>query len=97
MNKEEAKQKIASILEKLPSIRDELISLEIEANNEYLAVKPYDVRDLLTREQDEMKEWFRELRQTAYEAKWAISDMENYFGLLCDQTTQEGRTMNDKR
>lgn len=90
MTKEEAKQKIAAIIEKLPSICDELSSLELEANDAYLAVKPYDGRDLLTREQDEMKEWFRELRQTAYEAKWAIKDMESYFGLLTGQTTQEG-------
>lgn len=90
MTKEEAKQKIADILEKIPSLREDLITLERKANEAYLAVKPYDGRYLLTREQDEMKEWFRELRLTAYYAKFALSDMVINFGLLDYKDTQEG-------
>ena len=72
MTKEEAKQKIAAIIEKVEIIRKELISLEDEAYQAELDIEPYDGRDLLTREQDEMKEWFRELRVTAYKAKWDL-------------------------
>ena len=82
MTKEEAKQNIATFIEKVESLQEDLMDLEDGAFYAYYAVKPYDGRDLLTREQDEMKEWFRELRLTAYYAKFALSDMVINFGLL---------------
>lgn len=90
MTKEEAKQKIAAIIEKVASLQEDLDALEDEAFYAYYAVKPYDGRYLLTIEQDDMKEWLWKLRLTAVEAKYVLVGIKNYFGLLDYQATQEG-------
>lgn len=90
MTKEEAKQKIAAILEKAEILRKELISLEVESYQSELDIEPYEGRDLITREQDEMQQWFYELRVTATKTKWAMKGIEIDFALLDYQDKQEG-------
>lgn len=90
MTKEEAKQKIVAIIEKVESLQEDLMDLEDEAFYAYYAVKPYDDRYLLTIEQDDMKEWLYKLRLTAIEAKYTLGTIDNYFALLGVKTTQEG-------
>ena len=97
MTKEEAKQKIAAIIEKFEGLQDDLTTLDIEAYDAYLDVKPYEGMDELTPAQYELERWFYDLEKRVGETKDALGDIQIGFGLLCDQTTQEGRTMNDKR
>ena len=77
MSKAEAKKKIESIIETAESLREELIMLEFEACDAYRAVKPYEGMDELTPAQEELQDWFYELRSKANEAKYAIDDLED--------------------
>lgn len=95
MTKEEAKQKIAkqkiaAIIEKVESLQDDLITLDIEAYDDYLDVKPYDGMDELTPSQYELERWFYDLQKRVGEANDAFGGIKNYFALLVDKTTQEG-------
>lgn len=90
MTKEEAKQEIAAVIEKVESLQEDLMDLEDEAFYSHLAVKPYEGRYLLTMEQDEMKDWFWRLRLTAVEAQYTLTAIKNYFALLDYKDTQEG-------
>lgn len=92
MTKEEAKQNIATFIEKVESLQEDLWDLEDEALFSHLAVKPYDGRGLLTIEQDEIKDWFWKLRLTAVEAGHTLIAIKNYFALLDYKETQEGQT-----
>ena len=77
MTKSEAKKKIESIIENAESLREELIMLEFEACDAYRAVKPYEGMDELTTAQEELQDWFYELRRKANEAKYALDDLED--------------------
>lgn len=73
MSKAEAKKKIESIIETFASLREDLIMLEFEAFDAYLAVKPYEGMDELTPAQKELQDWFIELGRQLKEA-WTLLD-----------------------
>ena len=77
MNKEEAKKSIRAIIETAESLREELIMLDIQAYDEYMAVEPYEGMDELTPAQDELQEWFYELKNKTNEAIRALDDLED--------------------
>lgn len=82
MTKEEAKQKVMAqkvkaIIEKVESLQDDLITLDIEAYDAYLDVKPYDGMDELTPAQYELERWFYDLQKRVGEAKDALGGIKN--------------------
>ena len=82
MTKEEAKQKVMAqkvkaIIEKVASLQDDLITLDIEAYDSYLDVKPYDGMDELTPAQYELERWFYDLQKRVGEAKDALGGIKN--------------------
>ena len=77
INKEEAKQLIRDTLETVASLREDLIALEMEAYDAYVAVEPYGGRDELTQTQEELRRWFYFLQMRAREAKDALDDLED--------------------
>ena len=90
MTKEEAKQKIAAIIEKFEGLQDDLTTLDIEAYDAYLDVKPYEGMDELTPAQYELERWFYDLEKREGETKEALGDIKKYFELLDDQTPWKG-------
>lgn len=95
MTKEEAKQnvmaqKVTAIIEKVKSLQDDLITLDIESYDAYLDVKPYDGMDELMPSQYELERWFYDLQKRVGKAKEALDGIKKYFELLDEQTTRKG-------
>lgn len=70
MTKEQAKQSIRAIIETAASLREDLIALELEAYDAYVAVEPY-------KSMEELKNWFYFLQERARKAKDSIDDLED--------------------
>lgn len=92
MTKEEAKQKVMAqkvkaIIEKVESLQDDLITLDIEAYDAYLDVKPYNGMDELTPAQYELERLFYDLQKRVGKANDALVGIKI---LLDDQNAKEG-------
>ena len=70
IHQEQAKQSIRAIIETVASLREDLIALELEAYDAYVAVEPY-------KSMEELKNWFYFLQERARKAKDAIDDLED--------------------
>lgn len=82
MNKEESKQSIRAILEKIDELRNDIHRLMLDTYEAAFEIKPYEGKDELTSTQKELFAWFSYLNGKALDEYLYIDKTRERFNAM---------------